>query len=181
MFANKGDKGKMLFHFSEDPHIEEFIPRRNLKLEDSTPVVWAIDPEHAVHYYFPRDCPRVIYTRSHTAPEDEAQFFAHSLADKMIWVESSWEQIIQQTTLYKYIFKRESFEIHDPTAGYYVSREPVIPIHVQPMDNLLSKILACGVDLRFTPNLHPIRNAVLNSNLLDFSIIRFQHATADSR
>ncbi|OPA77738.1 hypothetical protein BVG16_14990 [Paenibacillus selenitireducens] len=169
----------MLFHFSEDPHIEEFMPRRNAKQEDSTPFVWAIDPEHAVHYYFPRDCPRVIYSRSESAVEDEAQFFAHSQADKIIWVESSWEQIIQQTTIYKYVFKRETFEVHDPVAGYYVSREPVTPIHVQPMDNLVNKILASGVDLRFTPNLYPIRNAVLNSSLHDFSIIRFQHATAE--
>ena len=47
-----------LFHFSEDPSIARFEPRSRSDDPDELPFVWAIDEEHAPHYYFPRDCPR---------------------------------------------------------------------------------------------------------------------------
>jgi hypothetical protein len=51
----------MLYHFSEDPNINEFVPR---SMECMPPVVWAIDEEHSFFYFFPRDCPRVIFSWS---------------------------------------------------------------------------------------------------------------------
>ncbi|CAM3617191.1 hypothetical protein MALU111345_14315 [Marinicrinis lubricantis] len=51
----------MLYHFSEVPMITSFKPRHSEAYPDLPPVVWAIDQEHTPHYYFPRNCPRVIY------------------------------------------------------------------------------------------------------------------------
>ncbi|WP_339293213.1 DUF6886 family protein [Paenibacillus sp. FSL W8-0187] len=48
----------MLYHFSEDPNIDIFVPRENQNRKDFPAVVWAIDKEHEFTYYFPRNCPR---------------------------------------------------------------------------------------------------------------------------
>lgn len=53
-----------LYHFSEEPDIERFRPRPAAAYPELEPVVFAIDGEHATHYYFPRECPRVIYWKS---------------------------------------------------------------------------------------------------------------------
>lgn len=61
------------------------------------------------------------------------------------------------------------------TAGYYISHKEVKPIQVMVMDDLLGSILEQDIELRFTPTLSAVRNAVINSTL-DFSIIRFSKA-----
>ncbi|MRX56298.1 hypothetical protein GJU41_20255 [Bacillus idriensis] len=168
----------MLYHFSEDPSIDIFKPRQSASFPSLHPVVWAIDQEHALHYYFPRDCPRVIYWKGEkTTEEDSARFFAESIADKIIVIETSWLERIRRTNLYLYSFNPGSFELFEgaKTAGYYVSSEEAVPIKVEPAGDLLEKLLKENAELRFTPNLYPIRNHILLSSL-DFSIIRFRNA-----
>jgi hypothetical protein len=90
----------LYYHFSEDPTIEQFAPRLAKSAPHLPPTVWAIDSEHAVHYYFPRDCPRVIYTKTDSAsPEDTARFFTDAAADKIIAVESGWLERIRSVQL----------------------------------------------------------------------------------
>ncbi|MEQ7051970.1 DUF6886 family protein [Paenibacillaceae sp. P-4] len=166
----------MLYHFSEDSTISTFIPRP-AKQSHIPPAVWAINEENAVHYYLPRDCPRVIYAKSDMmSTEDEARFFGHTVANKIIVVENDWLEQISNTTIYKYTFKDSTFQLLDANAGYYISQQTVKPIQIEPMTNLIQHIVRTGVELRFTPNLHPIYNAVLASTVDAFSIIRFQHA-----
>ncbi|WP_025688108.1 DUF6886 family protein [Paenibacillus zanthoxyli] len=166
----------MLYHLSEDPGIEIFRPRPSKSFPDLQPVVWAIDREHAPHYYFPRNCPRVIYSMPEgAAAEDTGSFFEHTSADKVIAVESAWLERIRHTRLYRYTFAEDSFTLFDKTAGYYISLEEVRPVIVEPMGDLLSKLLQEAVELRFTPDLHPLRNRIIQS-ALDFSIIRFGNA-----
>ncbi|MBM7587272.1 hypothetical protein JOC86_003845 [Bacillus pakistanensis] len=166
----------MLYHFSEDPSIKEFIPLKSQNKE-MPPTVWAIDEEHAVHYFFPRDCPRVIYSKSaNMSEEDEKLFFSHTLANKIIAVENAWMEKIKNTTLYKYTFHDEGFQVFDQTAGYYITHSPVQPISLEPMGDLLGKIAEKGVELRVTPNLYPLRDAIISSTIDDFSIIRFRNA-----
>ncbi|MCP3739496.1 DUF6886 family protein [Rossellomorea sp. BNER] len=166
----------MLYHFSENPTIKEFIPLENQNKE-MPPAVWAIDEEHAVHYFFPRDCPRVIYTRSANMSEEDVKlFFSHTLANKVIAVETAWMERIKSTTIYKYTFLHEGFLLFDQTAGYYITHSPVQPISIEPMGDLLEKITEKGVELRITPNLYPLRDAIISSSVDDFSIIRFRNA-----
>ena len=47
-----------LYHFSEDPSIERFVPHVPVTNLQHAPAVWAIDAEHSPLYWFPRDCPR---------------------------------------------------------------------------------------------------------------------------
>ena len=167
----------MLYHFSEENNILIFKPRTSKTSVD--PVVWAIDKEHALHYYFPRDCPRVInWKTENTKKEDIANFFANTNADKIIVVESSWLEQIRETKLYMYTFEPSSFKLFDKNAGYYVSTEEIVPISVEPVGDLLEKILHEKVELRFTPNLYPIRNRIVTSSL-GFSVIRFNHAKTE--
>ncbi|MCI1593658.1 DUF6886 family protein [Heyndrickxia oleronia] len=166
----------MLFHFSEEPNIRVFSPRPSAAFPELAPAVWAIDREHASHYYFPRDCPRVIYSKGAcTEVSDIEKFFSDTNAEKIIVVENQWLEQIRNTTLYVYSFSEEGFELFDQTAGYYVSHEKVVPEKIEPLTDLIEKIVNEKVELRFTPDLHPIRNRVIGSTL-DFSVIRFKNA-----
>lgn len=166
-----------LYHFSEEADIEIFHPRKIEHREDVPPLVWGIDEEHAVNYFFPRDCPRVIFRRSEKiSKEDELRFFKDSVANTIIVVENDWVERILNTELYKYTFRSENFELNDGTAGYYTSRVTVEPIKVEPVGNLLQAIINQGVELRITPNLYPLREAIIQSTMDDFSMIRFRNA-----
>ena len=57
-----------LFHFSEDPSIEEFVPRP-VRVPSARPpgqdwlngpLVWAVSEDRQATYLFPRDCPRIL-------------------------------------------------------------------------------------------------------------------------
>lgn len=170
------EMNQLKYHFSEDCTIERFVPRPAMTLPNNPSVVWALDAERSVHYYFPRDCPRVIYTRSDSAtPEDIARFFDGSAADKIIVVESGWLNRIRDVELYVYKFSDDHFTSIDGTAGYYVSTKEIVPLHVEPVGDLLLGIAQSGAELRFTPSLVPLRDAVKTSSL-DFSVIRFRNA-----
>ena len=167
----------LLYHFSEESQINIFHPRKCKNHDHLPPVVWAIDEEHSVNYLFPRDCPRVIFRKSdHMSKEDEQRFFQDSDAETIIAVENDWLNRILSTNLYRYTFPSDSFEMEDETAGYYISRVSVVPIKIEPIANLLQEIIKRRVELRFTPNLYPIRESILSSTIDDFSIIRFRNA-----
>ncbi|MEK4251783.1 DUF6886 family protein [Paenibacillus sp. FSL W7-1287] len=166
-----------LYHFSEESDIKIFHPRKNLHHEHLPPVVWAIDEEHSVNYLFPRDCPRVIFRRSERmSKEDELHFFRDSHADTIIAVENDWLEQISNTKLFRYTFPKESFEMEDGIAGYYISTVSVEPLRIEPIENLLLEIVKRKVELRFTPNLYPIKESILSSSIDDYSIIRFRNA-----
>ena len=171
----------MLYHFSEEGSISIFRPRSSKSYPHIKPAVWAIDEEHSLHYCFPRECPRVIYWKaSWTTEEDETRLFGESKADKIIVIENQWLDKIRNTELYKYSFHDETFELFEEakTAGYYISHHEVKPVKVERVDDLMGKLLAYNIELRFTPNLYPIRNKVISSTV-DFSIIRFRNANKD--
>ncbi|UKS25373.1 hypothetical protein LOZ80_27810 [Paenibacillus sp. HWE-109] len=166
-----------LFHFSEDSTIIHFEPRVKSNRTDMPPVVWAIDQEHEFTFYVPRDCPRIVYRRSEGLSEaDHARFFGASPAEIIMTVEAHWYQAIRDATIYRYTLPGDSFAIFDETAGYYISEKAVDPIRMDPLTNLIERIIALDVEIRFTPSLHPLREAILNSSLADFGIHRFENA-----
>ncbi|WP_068774294.1 DUF6886 family protein [Paenibacillus sp. FJAT-26967] len=166
-----------LFHFSSEPDIKVFVPRVKANRTDMPPVVWAIDQEHAFTFYFPRNCPRIVYTRSGGINrEDEARFFGLSCADKIITVETQWYKAIKESTIYRYTLPSASFQLFDKTAGYYISEQTVTPVVMKPMRDLIGKLADLNIEIRLTPNLHPLKEAILNSTLDDFGIHRFHLA-----
>ncbi|GGG77356.1 DUF6886 family protein [Paenibacillus radicis (ex Gao et al. 2016)] len=171
----------MLYHISDESDIELFRPRPPAAYPGMSPVVWALDEAHLINYLFPRECPRIIYALSDGVSDvDRERFFSYTTAKTVIAVESGWYERINQARLYQYAFDLVEFECFDETAGYYISKNTVKPQFVEAIDDLLHKITASGAELRVTPNLHLLRDAVLSSTVDDFSIIRFRNAAAHS-
>lgn len=165
-----------LYHFSEDPTIARFVPRAPLAHPDQPPRVWAIDAQHAPLYYFPRDCPRVAFwALERSAPEDVARFLGHTAARWIIAIESGWLDRLRSTQLFVYHFPDDTFSTIGEGDRFYVSEETVIPIGVEPVGDLLARLVSAGVELRITPSLWPLYHAIIASTL-DYSIIRMRNA-----
>ncbi|MGG1516897.1 DUF6886 family protein [Paenibacillus oryzisoli] len=168
-----------LYHFSEEPDIAIFHPRVKANRQDMPPVVWAIDETHAFTFYFPRNCPRIVYHRTLDMTEAQVQtFFGGTSSNTVITVETRWYEAIQRMTMYRYELPPASFRLFDRDAGYYISEETVEPLEVTAIPNLLGELMELGIDVRFTPDLHPLRDAILQSGIPDFGIHRFIFAGA---
>ena len=167
----------MLYHISEESNIKVFIPRKSEIYKDLPPVVWAIDKEHVVNYYFPRDCPRIIYRYSDIiTEEDKIKFFQNTVSKTIITVEKKWYDVIIKTILFKYIFEENEFKLLDSIAGYYISENEIRPKYIKKIDDIMKLLLEQNIELRFTPNLYPLKKSILESSINDFSIIRFRNA-----
>jgi len=94
----------------------------------------------------------------------------------IVTVESGWYSRIIEKTLYKYHFEDDGFELFDKTAGYYISYQVVKPIGIEKVDKLVERHLSKGIELRFTSNLYPLREAILTSDFKEFGIHRFNNA-----
>lgn len=166
-----------LFHFSEDKNINVFKPRVKENRKDLPPVVWAIDDEHEFTFYFPRDCPRIVYTKDDAiAEEDASRFFGQTSSDIVVTVETGWYERIMNTTLFRYQLPVATFRLFDRIAGYYISLEEVTAMEMVEITNCLERLMGMNIEVRFMPNLHPLKRALLNSSIKDFGIHRFENA-----
>ena len=178
----------ILYHFSEDPTITVFHsrqppPRGPLSApltpdEATARLVWAIDEDHAPLYWFPRDCPRVAYWALPTSPpEDLDRFFGHTTARWVIAIEGAWLERMQRAQLYAYRLPGELFSPQGAHGGpgYYLAREPVVPLSVEPVGDLLARFVAAGIELRITPSLWPLHRALIPATL-HFSMVRMRNA-----
>jgi hypothetical protein len=167
----------MLFHVSEEPGIERFEPRPSQNADE--PVVWAVDADRLRNYLLPRECPRVTYYAGReTTAADVERFLGSSPA--VVAVESGWLERLRSCRLYCYHMPPETFTCIDDCAGYFVSREAVVPARVQVVDDLPAALLGRGVELRFVPNLWALGDAVVSSTLR-FSLIRMRNALPRDR
>ena len=166
----------VLFHFSEDASIERFephVPRTRPELE---PLVWAIDGEHAPLFWFPRECPRVTFWAGpETAPATIERFLRHTAARRVHAVESGWLDRLRRCRLYAYSLDAAPFERSDDADGYWVARTAVEPVAVEPVGDLLERHAEAGIELRVTPSLWPLADAVAASDLR-FSMARMANA-----
>ena len=118
------------------------------------------------------------YAGTQTTAADAERFLGASPA--VVAVESAWLERLRSCWLYCYHLPPETFECLDECAGYFVSRQPVVPARVQVIEDVLAALLSCGVELRFLPNLWPLRDTVLSSTLR-FSVIRMRNAAPRPR
>jgi len=163
-----------LYHFSEESDIRVFKPRVKHNRQNMPPVVWAIDQQHEFTFYFPRDCPRIVYTKTEgISNEDNYKFFGLTDSSIVITVGIDWYKRIKETTIFRYELPGESFNLFDEFAGYYISEETVKPIEITPLDHLIERIADLNIEIRFTPNLNPLKEALLSSSIKDFGIHRF--------
>jgi hypothetical protein len=164
-----------LYHFSEDPTIECFVPRTPLARPEVEPLVWAIDEWHQPLYFVPRDCPRACFwPLPTTTPEDLERFFGTVSGRMVIAIEAAWLDRLRTTQLYRYVMPEEPFEPLDD-AWMYVSRQTVIPLRVEPVGDLLTRLMEAEVELRICPSLVPLANAIIRATL-HFSLIRMRNA-----
>ncbi len=169
---------RTLYHVSEEPAIERFIPRpspRNDAAERDA--VWAIEDRLMHNYLLPRDCPRVtFYARDDSDPADVQRLMGETAAAYVVAIESAWYERARDAALYLYRLPAEAFERPiDDGAGYYVSYEAVEPVEVIRADRPLEMMIERGVELRITPSLWPLSDAVIASSL-QFSNIRMRNA-----
>jgi len=167
-----------LFHFSEDPNIARFVPRPPPSASSGIAdhVVWAVGGRLRHNYLLPRDCPRVtFYPGSGCDPADLARLMAGTSAGYVVAIETGWMPALRQGRLYQYELPPETFLPVDEGAGYYVSREPIVPLAIVPIDDLLGELLACDIELRVMPSLWKLCDAVVASSL-QFSCIRMRNA-----
>ena len=171
-----------LFHVSEDGGITRFDPRPLPKgatgLGPNERVVWGVDAEHLHNYLLPRDCPRVTFdTRpGRVGAECEEPLLAGTTASRVIAVEAAWLDRIRTTPLFCYELSAAGFACVDANAGYFVSREPVTPLRVRRIDYALSELARQDVELRVMPSLWKLRDAVIASPNVSYSIIRMRNA-----
>ena len=165
-----------LYHFSEDPTIRVFHPHRAKSSSLDEPFVWTIDDWHAPMYFFPRDCPRACFWPGpRTSEEDRRIWFDHVRARMVIAIEAAWLDRVRAATLYRYRMPEAPFELVDATAGYWVARETVTPLAVEPVGDLLQALAGAEVELRITPTLIPLWGRVIRSTL-EFSGTRLRNA-----
>jgi hypothetical protein len=166
-----------LFHVSEQPDIARFVPRPPpAECPLDKPAVWAISEELLHLYVMPRDCPRVCFAaQAGSTAEDIAALIGPTRATSVIAVEWAWRKRIDSTSLFLYELPSGSFWLVDDGAGYWISHDPVTPIGVRMIDDCLAELASRGVEVRFTPSLWPLRDAVASSTLR-YSFIRIRNA-----
>jgi hypothetical protein len=174
-----GPEANTLYHFSEESDISVFAPRPVKANPDSEPLVFAIDAEHAPLYFLPRDCPRAAWwALPTTTPKDQEKWLSKTDARMIIAVESGWLQSIQDCKLFAYRFAPHGF-VSLQDHGVHVSQETQTPLSVEPVGDLIERILTAGVELRFTPSLWPLQRALMPTTL-HWSFIRMRNATPET-
>jgi hypothetical protein len=164
-----------LYHFSEDPHIARFEPRIAPSSALKESVVWAISDWYQVTYFFPRDCPRACFWPGEHTTDADMALMSETAARMVIAVEAAWLDRIRTTTLYRYTMPAGTFRLREEGGRVYTSDDAVVPLKVEPMDDLLKAIADADVELRVTPSLVELWRRVIGSTL-EFSGTRLRNA-----
>jgi hypothetical protein len=156
-----------LWHFSEDPSLDRFVPRDGK--------VWAIDDDHSWLYWFPRDCPRACFWAVGTTTEDDVErWLDGDRGRRVAVVESDWLERIRAVQLYAYRMPPTPFEVVEDDRFYIASRT-VDALERVEVGDLLARHADAGVELRIAPSLYPLWNRVIRTTL-EYSGIRLRNA-----
>jgi hypothetical protein len=174
-----GEGPHALWHVSEDASIARFVPHRTTANPDE-PLVWAVDTRHLPLFWFPRDCPRATFWAHGGTTTEDAERFLHGRSGRVHAIEGAWLDRTREAHVVAYRVPEEGFEPHAEVGGYWVSREPVEPLEVVELGDLLGRHAAAGIELRIVPNLWPLWERVIASTL-EFSGIRLRNAGQPTR
>lgn len=166
MRSHRYDMTTRLFHFSDDPGIAIFHPRPVRVSVDrpagqqwlNGPLVWATDEAHELLYLFPRECLRiVVWPTQHTTGEDKAAWFGAAANSRAIaHIERAWEDRLTHGVVYRYHVPVERFDDVDDV-GMWVSNTPVVPSHMDVLDDLIAELQSRNVELRIMDSLTPLK------------------------
>jgi hypothetical protein len=169
---------ELLWHVSEDGAIGRFEPRANPEHDSPEALVWAIDDDHVPAYWFPRECPRATFWAVETTTdEDVERFLTGDRARRVHATEAGWLDLLRGARVFAYLLPPDAFEPYPRAAGYFVSREPVEPLAVEELGDLLARHAGAGIELRIVPALQPLWDRVIVSTL-EFSGIRLRNLGA---
>lgn len=161
-----GEGTHALWHVSEDDAIGRFEPRDGK--------VWAIDTRHLPLYWFPRDCPRATFwAASTTSDTDVDRFLGGDRTRRVHAVESAWLSEMQARRVVAYRLPAATFVQDDDR--FWVSAEPVEPLAVEELGDLVLRHGRAGITLRTERNLLALWDDVVGSTL-QFSGIRLRNA-----
>ena len=164
-----------LFHYSEDPGIQSFVPRAPTMRPGVEPMVWVVAEAHAWTYLFPRDCPRVLlWPTPETSTEDLARWFGGDERARVACIEWGWLERMHSTPLYCYEMNPQRFHPLANDPWMLVSRQPESPIAVEPVGDLVEALRVAGVELRLMPSLAPLFGGW--ESTIHFSGIRLRNA-----
>jgi hypothetical protein len=166
-----------IFHISETPGIELFIPRPSPSHFEGLdqPVVFGIGEKLLHNYLLPRDCPRVCcYASELTSQAELDQFISCDKAYK-IFVQKDRLEAIKSSILYGYEFDGQNFNLLDQVADYYVSTKIEKPIRTWQIEGILDELAKRNnLELELVSDLKVVAEAVKNSTL-HFSMIRLRN------
>ena len=172
----RGEGPHALWHVSEDATITRFEPRRAPTSTRDDRLVWAIDTRHLPLYWFPRDCPRgTWWADATTTPDDAERLLAGS--PRVHAVQRDWLGSLRSARLVAYRLPEETFVQDDEVGGYWVSREPVEPVEVVELGDLLELHAGAGIELRVVPDLWALWQRVVASTV-QFSGMRLRNLGA---
>ncbi len=77
--------------------------------------------------------------------------------------------------MYAYQLPAAAFEPRDESHGHWVARIEVTPQRVESVGELLARHAAAGIELRITPSLWPLAEAIPGTGLR-FSMVRMRNA-----
>ena len=150
-----------LFHFSEDPTIELFVPHVAPSQQIEGEWVWADDEAHSPRYWFPRHCPRGTWW-----PADGVGPRVHAIQ----W---DWFDRFCACELYAYRFDATPFH---QVPGGWISPEVVTALGVEPVGPLLDRHRDTrGFELRLVADLQALWNDVITRPGIHYSGIRLRN------
>jgi len=164
-----------LYHFSGDPTIERFVPHVPRSNPLQPPAVWAIDEAHAPLYWFPRDCPRIA---AYTRDDREQLWFERAFATharRVHAIEAAWLDRMRTATLYRYELPPAPFQPWAEAAGQWIAHEPVEPLAVVRLDDLLALHTAAAIELRVVPSLWALAELAVSDDW-EYSLVRMANA-----
>ena len=154
-----------LFHFSDNPNIDVFVPRpvriaakRPIGLEWlNGPLVWAIQDSYEAMYLFPRECPRILLWRTpKTTEEDYQLWWKGSTAKFLVYIEEAWLNQVNTATIYRYNLPIEAF-VSLEDAGMWVAKTEVTPIGLDTLTQLPKEYQKGHIEVRTLDNLLPLK------------------------
>jgi len=161
-----GEGPHALWHVSEDDSIRRFEPRDGK--------IWAIDTRLWPMYWFPRDCPRATFwADSTTSDADVERFLGGDLARRVHVVEPHWLPRLRTTRVLSYRMPEATF-VQDADR-FWISSEPVEPLEVVELGDLVARHEAAGIELMTEPHLLAFWDQVTQSTV-GFSGIRLRNA-----
>jgi len=168
-----GEGAHALWHVSENAAITRFDPHVSSTATSREPRVWAVDTRHLPLYWFPRECPRATFWATRETTAADAELLGGS--PRVHAVEERWLPRLRTAHVVAYRLPEEAFAPDPEVGGYWLSREPVVPLEIVELGDLVVRHEEAGIELRGVANLWPLWDRVVASTL-EFSGIRLRNA-----